>query len=69
LEKKNDGIRVGGRLVKTIKFADDLALIAGSSAGLTRMLSRLNRKVEKYGMKINATKTKTMSSDINVFRR
>ena len=60
LEDQEDGIKVGGEIVKTIRFADDKAVISSSQDGLQRMINEINRVTERYGMKINKTKTKIM---------
>jgi hypothetical protein len=58
---ERDGIRIGGRTINAVKFADDQAIPAGSPSRLQKMLRRLNSKVKKYGMRINIQKTKTMA--------
>ena len=55
-----EGVRVGGRMVKSIRFADDKAIVCNSEAGLQEMVNSLNRTAEEYGMKINESKTKVM---------
>ncbi|KAJ4435974.1 hypothetical protein ANN_18597 [Periplaneta americana] len=54
------GLKVGGRRIKCIRFADDMALLAEEEMILRDMLLELNDSCEQYGMKINANKTKTM---------
>ncbi|KAJ4441173.1 hypothetical protein ANN_11024 [Periplaneta americana] len=49
---------IGGRRIKCIRFADDMALLAGEETILKDMLLELNDSSEQYGMKINANKTK-----------
>ncbi|KAJ4428319.1 hypothetical protein ANN_24338, partial [Periplaneta americana] len=49
------GVIVGGRRIKCIRFADDMALLAEED-----MLLELNDSCEQYGMKMNTNKTKTM---------
>ena len=66
-----EGVKVGGRVVKAVRFADDQAMVADSEEGLQRMITSLNQVVERYGMKINIKKTKIMKvgrerSNINV---
>ena len=60
LEDLEDGIKVGGEIVKTIRFADDKAVVCSTKEGLQRMINKINRTAEKYGMKINTSKTKIM---------
>ena len=55
-----DGVKVGGQLVKAIRFADDQAMLASSNAGLQRIMNRLNETSGEKDMKINIAKTKVM---------
>ena len=55
-----DGVSVGGRRVKCIRFADDMALLAESETKINEMLENLSQSCENYGMKINIKKTKAM---------
>ena len=56
----DEGIRVGGELIKSVRFADDKSMITSSEEGLKSMMNRLNNTAKKYGMKINVKKTKAM---------
>ena len=60
LEEVKEGIRVGGELLKDVRFADDQGMIASSNDGLQRLMDSLNRAAGRYDMKINIKKTKTM---------
>ena len=60
LEEMNEGVKVGGRLIKALRFADDQAMMAHSQEGLQRMMDRLNTISTEYEMKINTKKTKVM---------
>jgi len=60
LDEMNEGIKVGGKLVKALRFADDQAMLAQNQGGLQRMMDRLNMISMEYGMKINIRKTKVM---------
>ncbi|KAJ4436183.1 hypothetical protein ANN_18813 [Periplaneta americana] len=51
---------IGGRRIKCIRFADDMALLAEEEMVLRDMLLKLNDSCGQYRMKINANKTKTM---------
>ena len=53
------GVNIGGRRIKCIRFADDMALPAEDERMLKYMLMELNERCEDYGMKININKTKT----------
>ena len=54
------GVNLGGRRIKCIIFADDMALLAEDQRLLKNMLMELNDKCDDHGMKININKTKTM---------
>ena len=54
----NEGIRVGGHLIKTVRFADDQATLASSVKGLQLMTSKMQKSAGEYDMKINVKKTK-----------
>ncbi|KAJ4432801.1 hypothetical protein ANN_21440 [Periplaneta americana] len=58
LKQNLGGVIVGGRKIKCIRFADDVALLAEEEMILSVMLLELNHSCEQYGMKINANKTK-----------
>ena len=53
-------VKVGGVLIKAVRFADDQAIVAGTEKGLQSFMEKTNRVVKSYGMKINSQKTKTM---------
>ena len=53
-----DDVNIGGRSIKCINFADDMALLAEDERMLNNMLMELNNSGEDYGMKININKTK-----------
>ncbi|KAJ4446534.1 hypothetical protein ANN_13230 [Periplaneta americana] len=54
------GVKVGGRRIKSIRFADDMVLLTEEEMILNDMRLELNDSCEQYGMKINANKTKSM---------
>ena len=60
LEEIEEGVRVGGELVKDVKFADDQGMVASTELGLQRQIDALNSTAKKYDMKINVKETKTM---------
>ena len=49
----NEGIRVGGHLIKTVRFADDQATLANSVKGLQLMMGKMQENAREYDMKIN----------------
>src|SRR6218665_1470346 len=60
VEDLEEGIKVGGRWIKALRFADDQAMVAKSQKGLQAMMDRLDRTSREYGMKINTKKTKVL---------
>ena len=54
------GIKVGGHMIKTVRFADDKAMVASSEKGLQELMDNINRMNQEYRMKINVKKTKVM---------
>ena len=61
MEHQKVGVKVGGRIMQAVRFADDQAMVANSKAGLQRIMDNFNITSEKYGMNsINLKKTKMM---------
>uniref|UniRef100_A0A8D8S3W4 Craniofacial development protein 2 n=1 Tax=Cacopsylla melanoneura TaxID=428564 RepID=A0A8D8S3W4_9HEMI len=58
--EETQGLKVGGESIKTIKYADDQAIIATTPGELENMLERVSRVGEENGMRINVGKTKVM---------
>ncbi len=66
-----DGIKVGGRNINSIRYADDTALIAATEEDLQQLLSSVEETSKTIGFSINSEKTKVMlvsktSTDQNV---
>src|SRR6218665_2088976 len=58
LGNTEEGAKVGGKIIKALRFADDQATLAGSESDLQRMMDRLS---VNYNMKMNTKKnTKVM---------
>ena len=60
LENVEEGIRIGGELIKDVKYADDQGMVANTEAGLQSLMDSLNTIAKHYDMKINIKKTKAM---------
>ena len=54
------GIIVGGLNINNLRYADDTVLISDSEHNVQVLLNAVNEEGEKWGMKINVTKTKAM---------
>ena len=57
---EHGSVNIGGRRIKCIRFAVDMALLVEDERMLKNMLMELNERCEDYGMKINISKTKAM---------
>ena len=60
LEDTEEGVVVGGNLLKDIKFADDQAMIASREEGRQKLMDMVNATAKQYDMRINVKKTKVM---------
>src|SRR6218665_2304268 len=60
MEEIEDGIKVSGKLVKDIRFADDQRMTAALEVCLQKLMDGLNRTEKEYDMKVNIKKTKVM---------
>ena len=61
LDKSQSGIKIAGRNINILRYADDTALMAESEEELRRLLMRLKEESEKAGLKLNIKKTKIMT--------
>ena len=62
LDKAQAGIKIAGRNINNLRYADDITLIAESEEELKSLLMRVKEKSEKVGLKLNIQKTKIMAS-------
>ena len=62
LEEAQAGIKITGRNVNNLRYADDTTLIAESEEELKSLLMNVKEKSEKVGLKLNIQKTKIMAS-------
>ena len=63
LHSHNDTIKMNGRLITDLRFADDIDGIAGSEEELVSLKNKISLEASKFGMEINPTKTKLMLND------
>ena len=61
LEEAQAGIKISGRSINNLRYADDTILMAESEE-LKSLLMKLKEESEKVGLKLNIQKTKTMAS-------
>ena len=63
LEEAQAGIKIAGRNINNLKYADDTTLMAESEEKLKSLLMNLKEESEKFGLKLNIQKTNIMASD------
>ena len=63
LDEAQAGIKIAGRNINNLRYADDTALMAESEEELKSLLMKVKVESEKVGLKLNIQKTKTMASD------
>ena len=62
LEETQAGIKIAGRNINNLRYADDTTLMAESEEELKRLLMKVKEESEKAGLKLNFQKTKIMAS-------
>ena len=62
LDKAQAGIKIAGRNINNIKYADDATLTAESKEELKSLLMKVKEESENTGLKLNIQKTKIMAS-------
>ena len=61
LEEAQAGIKIAGRNINNLRYADDTTLMAASEEELQRLLMKVKEESEKVGLKLNIQKTKIMA--------
>ena len=62
LEEAQAGIKIAGRNINNLRYADDTALMAESEEALKSLLMKVKVESGKVGLKLNIQKTKIMAS-------
>ena len=62
LEEAQTGIKISGRNINNLRYADDTTLMAESEDELKSLLIKVKEESEKAGLKLNIQKTKIMAS-------
>ena len=62
LEEAQAGIKIAGRNINNLRYADDTTLMAESEEELKSLLKKVKEESEKVGLKLNIEKTKIMAS-------
>ena len=63
LDEAQAGIKIGGRNINNLRYADDTTLMAESEEEPKSLLMKVKEESEKVGLKLNIQKTKIMASD------
>ena len=61
------GIKIAGRNINNLRYADDTTLMAKSEEELKSLLMKMKKESEKAGLKLNIQKTKIMASHPHPF--
>ena len=62
LDEAQAGIKISGRKINNLRYADDTTLMAESEEELKSLLMKVKEESEKVGLKFNIQKTKIMTS-------
>ena len=62
LEEAQAGIKIAGRNINNLRYADDTTLMAESEKELKSLLMKVKEECEKVGLKLSIQKTKIMAS-------
>ena len=64
LDEVQDGIKITGRNINNLKYAENTTLMAESKEELKNLLMRVKEESEKAGLKLNVQKTKIVASGL-----
>ena len=62
LEETQAGIKISGRNINNLRYADDITLMVESEEELQSLLMKVKEESEKVGLKLNIQKTKVLAS-------
>ena len=65
LDEAQAGIKISGRNISKLRYADDTTLMAESEEELKSLLMKVKEESEKVGLKRNIQKTKIVASGLN----
>jgi hypothetical protein len=60
--EENIGIKVGGRTINNLQYADDTTILTKDKEGMRKLLKKLKEESEKAGLMLNLKKTKIMTT-------
>ena len=61
LDEAQAGIKIAGRNINNLRYADDTTLMAESEEELKSLMMKMKEESEKAGLKLNTQKTKVMA--------
>ena len=64
LDEAQAQIKIAGRNINSLRYADDTTLMAESNEELKRLLMKLKEESEKVGLKLNIQKTRIMATSL-----
>ena len=64
LEEAQAGIKIAGRNINNLRYADDTTLMSETEEELKSLLMKVKEESEKVGLKLNIQKTKIMASGL-----
>ena len=62
LDEAQAGVKIAGRHINHLRYADDITRMAGSEEELKSLLMKVKEESEKVGLKLNIQETKIMAS-------
>ena len=62
LEEAEETLRIGGRNLNNLRYADDITLLASNEADMRSLLQKITHTSEQAGLYLNMEKTKMMSN-------
>jgi hypothetical protein len=62
LEEATEGVRIAGKILNNLRYADDTTLLAGKRDDLVELIRRVRKESEKAGLYFNVKKTKVMTT-------
>ena len=65
LDKVQAGIKTARRNINNLRYSDDTTLMAKSEEELKSLLMKVKEESEKFGLKLNIQKTKSMASNLH----
>ena len=64
LDETQAGIKIAGRNINNLRYAEDTTLMAESEEEITSLLIKVKEESEKVALKLNIQKTKIMASEL-----